>query len=264
MNRYPIIIGGFYRSGTSLLRRLLDAHSNIHCGPEVKFFKDLYSDYLSDELAHVRFFSTMRTLGLSEAEILDIFGKAFVDSHQLAASKVGKVRWADKNPENVLYLDQWCSLLGGEFFFIHVVRHPLDAIDSLIEVGFKKAVPSGFEEKIELYQTFLQKGLSFAETHADSSVLVRYEDMVKDPRTTLTRLLNRVGEEFEATMLEGYNSEKRQKGIEDPKVAHTGSIHGRSVGRWRSGLRDEQVRYALRQLVPIMSKFGYDMGSDRE
>ncbi|MGV8838302.1 sulfotransferase, partial [Cellvibrio sp.] len=44
-NRKPIIIGGFYRSGTSLVRRLLDSHSKIYCGPEVKFWPDLYADY---------------------------------------------------------------------------------------------------------------------------------------------------------------------------------------------------------------------------
>ena len=37
---YPIIIGGFYRSGTTLFRRLIDSHSRIHCGPEVKYFED--------------------------------------------------------------------------------------------------------------------------------------------------------------------------------------------------------------------------------
>lgn len=39
-SQQPIIIGGCYRSGTTLLRRLLDSHSNVHCRPEVKFFND--------------------------------------------------------------------------------------------------------------------------------------------------------------------------------------------------------------------------------
>jgi Sulfotransferase family len=36
----PIVVGGCYRSGTSLVRRLLDSHPRIHCGPEVKLFRD--------------------------------------------------------------------------------------------------------------------------------------------------------------------------------------------------------------------------------
>ena len=81
----PIIVGGFYRSGTSLLRRLLDSHSHIHCGPEVKFFKDFYGDYLEDGLAHVRLFSTGRSLGVAEEEMLTIFGSAFIALHERAA-----------------------------------------------------------------------------------------------------------------------------------------------------------------------------------
>ena len=52
---YPIIIGGFYRSGTTLFRRLIDSHSRIHCGPEVKYFEDYFGDYIHDDLAHKRF-----------------------------------------------------------------------------------------------------------------------------------------------------------------------------------------------------------------
>jgi hypothetical protein len=50
MRPHPITIGGFYRSGTSLLRRILDSHSRIHCGPEVKFTRDFFGDYPHDPL----------------------------------------------------------------------------------------------------------------------------------------------------------------------------------------------------------------------
>ena len=72
MNKLPVIIGGFYRSGSSLLRRLIDSHSSFHCGPEVKFFEDFYGDYLADDLRHVRLFSTLTALGLTESEMLFI------------------------------------------------------------------------------------------------------------------------------------------------------------------------------------------------
>ena len=109
-NSDPIIIGGFYRSGTTLIRRLLDSHSNIHCGPEVKFFKDFHGHYLNDPLSHVRFFETARFY-LSNESLLDIFGKAFVEFHNTAMHSAKKLRWADKNPENVLYLNEWNKIL---------------------------------------------------------------------------------------------------------------------------------------------------------
>ena len=36
----PIFIGGLHRSGTTLMRRLLDSHPHIACGRESKLFQD--------------------------------------------------------------------------------------------------------------------------------------------------------------------------------------------------------------------------------
>jgi len=97
---WPIIVGGCYRSRTSLVRRLLNAHSRIHCGPEVKFFRDFAGDYLEDPIRHLRFMQSARAI-LPQAELLKVLGKAFVALHQRAAELACKPRWADKNPENV-------------------------------------------------------------------------------------------------------------------------------------------------------------------
>jgi len=75
-NTWPIIIGGCHRSGTSLIRRILDSHSRIHCGPEVKFFRAFYEDCFDDPLRHLRFISSVRVL-LPEDDLLEILGQAF-------------------------------------------------------------------------------------------------------------------------------------------------------------------------------------------
>lgn len=256
-SEYPLIIGGFYRTGTTLLRRLLDAHSNIHCGPEVKFFKDFHGDYLKDGLKHVRFFKTIKSLGLKRDELLKIFGKAFIETHELAARKLKKKRWADKTPENVLYLDEWASLLNDKFFFVHVVRNPLDVLASLNERGFEKTVPKEFEKKVELHKIFLKRGLDFSKKHSDISLTIRYEDLVKDPEKCLTALMMSIGENFEPSVLKNFNNAKRQSGIEDPKVKLRKDIHTESIDRWKRELDENQIKLATLELGPLASKFGY-------
>jgi hypothetical protein len=240
----PIIIGGFWRSGTSLVRRLLDSHSRIHCGPEVKFFKDFYNGFLHDELRHSRMFSTLPSLGLTEEEILSIFGHAFVESHELAAKKADKVRWADKNPENVLYLKQWAQLLPGGFVFLQIVRNPLDALASLKEIGFPKTVPPAFVDKAHLLKTFRDVGASYVAEHPESSLTLRYEDIVRAPRATLENLFSWLGETFEPEVLERFSLPARGEGIEDPKVKMTQNIHDNSIGRWYKDLTEEEISTA--------------------
>ena len=47
----------------------------------------------------------------------------------------GKARWADKNPENVLYWRDWDRLLGRDWLFVHMVRHPLERLHSATRAG---------------------------------------------------------------------------------------------------------------------------------
>ncbi len=256
--RCPIIIGGFYRSGTSLLRRLLDSHPNIYCGPEVKFFRDFYGNYLKDDLAHLRLFSSIRTMGLDERILLEVFGKAFIECHVIAARRSGKSRWADKNPENLLYLDQWYTLLDGDFVFINVIRNPLDALASLNESGFKKTIPAEFIRKVTLYNEYLDKAFSFIDKHPDISFTLRYEDLVMNHRETLSALLSYLGESYDEAMLRDFFSRHRNPGIEDPKVAKTSSIHPNSVDRWKKDLSEAQISLCREHLGSWIDKLKYN------
>jgi len=254
----PVIIGGFYRSGTSLLRRLIDAHPSFHCPPEVKFFKDIDNDYIEDPLKHVRFFTTAQKMGLSREEIIRIFGTAFISAHQEAALKLGKKRWADKNPENLLYLEEWYSLLRGKMQFVFVVRNPLDTMASLLETPFPKTVPEPFEDKVSLLARFMQAGTSFLDAHPSDSFVIKYEDMVCHTEDTLKRMFTFLGEEFHKDVLTEFASRKRQRGLEDPKVKKSRFIYQSSIGRWKQDLSSEQSEYIIRLTDSLFRRFGYD------
>lgn len=252
MSNLPIIVGGFYRSGTTLVRRLLDAHSRIHCGPEIKFFKDYYSDYIDDSLGHIRFFKTARSIGLDEADLLNLFGGCFVEFHRRAARVHGKERWADKDPENVLRLADWQRLLPDGFVFLYVRRHPLDTLASLKEAGFFKTVPAEIEERCGLYGRFHEQATAYVGAHSTSSVVVHYEDIVAHPATAVRQIFETLGETFEPKVLEHFYAPERRSGIEDPKISSTRRIHSDSVGRWKRDLTLEEKRTAIALLPPSL------------
>lgn len=253
-NALPIVVGGCYRSGTSLVRRLLNAHPRIHCGPEVKFFRDFYSDYIDveDPIEHLRFMNTARPL-LPEEELLQVFGAALIDLHERAARAVGKPRWADKVPENVVFLNEWERLLGDRWVFLHVVRGPLDTLASIEKWPFPKSIPPGLDERIGLYVEYAEAGLRFAETHPDRYVRVVYEDLVENSEATARELMEDLGERFCPEQL-AINAASHQTGLEDPKVSQTSEIHRDSVGGWRRVLSNQQAETIARWTEGIWSR----------
>lgn len=244
-NTWPIIIGGCHRSGTSLIRRILNAHSRIYCGPEVKFFRDFYGDYLNDPISHARFMTSARAI-LPEADLLEVLGRAFIALHERAAARAGKPRWADKNPENALHLNQWQQLLGDGWLFIHVVRNPLDTLASIAEIRFPFALPTELVARIAFYRRYTQAGLDFGTAHPDRYFRLVYERLVHAPQETLEDLMQWLDEAFEPSQLD-FNKFPQQSGLEDPKIASTSEIHTESIGRWPTILSNEEARSIWRE-----------------
>jgi hypothetical protein len=237
----PIVVGGCHRSGTSLIRRILDAHPRIHCGPELTFFRDFYGEYRDDPLAHLRFARTARDY-VSEDDALGILGGAFVELHEQAARRAGKERWADKTPENVLHLDGWERLLGGRFVFVHVVRNPLDTLASMAD-RFPLTLPPDLEGRIGHYLACTEAGIGFAGRHPQRSVRVVYEQLCADPAGSVEELMRGLGEEAHPSQL-AFNELPHDEGVEDPGIAATDGVHGESVGRWRTVLSAEEAEHA--------------------
>lgn len=248
-NTWPIIVGGCHRSGTSLIRRILNAHSRIHCGPEVKFFRDFYGDYFRDPIHHLRFASTARGL-LPAAELFDLLGGAFLAMHERAATLAGKPRWADKNPENVLYLAEWQRLLGARWVFVHVVRNPLDTLASIKERAFPLSIPATLDARIAFYRKYTQAGLDFRDLHPSQHYCMLYESLVEAPEPVLGSLMRWLGETIEPGQLE-FNRFPQDAGLEDPKIAHTSSIHADSVGRWSDDFSIEDAQFIWRETYDL-------------
>lgn len=250
-----IIIGGCHRSGTSLLRRIIDSHSRIHCGPEIKFFRDFFNDYPVDPIKKLRYATTARSI-LDEDQLFLLFGKTFIELHQQAMEQHQKTRWADKNPENIIYLKQWNLLLDDAWVFVHIIRHPLDTLAAMDEVHFNWAYPSELQDRITFYRRYTVAGFDFEQQHPGRYKRVLYEDLVTHPQKTIADLMYWLGEKFEERQL-NFNHIPHQEGLEDSKVKDTTTIHAKSVGRWQSKFTPEQAQSILQDTHDIIQKVGW-------
>jgi protein-tyrosine sulfotransferase len=239
----PIFVAGFFRSGTSLVRRVLDSHPNIHCPSEIKLFKDLFGHYLDDHLAHVRFFQSLDSAGAPKAMVLETIGSAYIQLRHRMARKIGKPRWADKDPEHLLYLDSIEKIAPG-FQLILCIRDPRDILSSLAEVGFTKTMPSIFEQRLARLVEHWQNAIQFLGSYPNRTHVIVYENLVREPTDCLRDLYDFIDEPYVPLVLERCFGPDYARGLEDPKIRLTSSIHQNSVGRWKRDLtrhESEQV-----------------------
>ena len=74
----------------------------------------------------------------------------------------------------------------------------------------------------------------------------------------MAKLLAFLGESFEESILEDYNKSST-KGIGDPKVINTSSIHSDSIGRWKKNITGDKLKYATKELKPLIKNLGYNL-----
>jgi hypothetical protein len=255
----PIFVVGCFRSGTSLLRRILDSHSRIACPPESKFVLPAVQ-MLRDRHA----IQGLASMGFERAEIaaaLGDFVRRFFDTYATAA---GKPRWADKTPDYVECLPELWELFGPGARFVVIVRHGMDvayslsdphrhypAIDGHVaEAGGDVAVGAG-----RFWADQNAKIQAFIEAQADSTHLIRYEDLTTQPEPTLQSMFEFLGERWERKVLE-YNEFPHHSGLEDPDVKRRRRIVPNS-GRYRSW--PYPVQEAVRKACqPVLGDLGYE------
>jgi len=243
-----ILILGTPRSGTTLLRRILDAHPNIACPGETSLFSACARFLRSDEIAEGVMIGVRTGLsyaGFSETEVLDRLRELAFSFHREHARRQKKARWAEKTAFDAFHLAEIEELCGDHAFFICVQRHGLDVACSLVELCDKNGgyLPE-LHEYIKKYphplQAFAHTWVdltttirAFAKRHPRNALLVRYEDLVGEPEGTLRTILDFIGEEWTDDLIRSGVKRKENLGLGDWKTYGKDSVENTSVSRWK-------------------------------
>ena len=254
-----IFVIGCQRSGTSLVRRILDSHSRIACPAESRFLLTLLS-VLEDDGA-MRGLQGMGYERPAVAAALRAFAGSFFQRYAAAA---GKARWADKTPQYVDLLDPLWEVFGPEARFVMVFRDGMDVAFSLadpnraypaIDPHVRQAggdVPAG---AARFWAAQNQKIDGFRHHHPEACVSVRYEDLTTDPGPVLKQMFGFLGEPWEPAVVDYARFPHHGGGFEDPDVRRRRSIEPNS-GRWRAWPDPVQVR-VREACEPMLARLGY-------
>ncbi len=290
-----IVIGGSPRSGTTLLRRTLDRHPSICCGPEMALF--LPVRFQLEPLAALSGIDAP-TLGemirssASQGAMVDAFSVRFRAVQQ-------KDRWAEKTPRNVRHL-AWIAERFPEARLVHVIRDGRDVVCSAREHPDRHWVngrwvwvhhPRPIERYAHDWVRDTEHGLRFRGYSRYHEL--RYEDLVGRPEETLRTLCDFVGVTFNPKLLAadpdartpgfastadagrptsmvtaaGRPTSTSLSGVEVPvttnsqRAPHLGRDRGpvftTSLGRWRRDLTESEQAAVSAICGPQLRLLGY-------
>jgi hypothetical protein len=213
----PVIVLGVGRSGTTLLRVMLDRNSTLAIPYETFFVPQLahrhgrrpkLAEFL-DDLGRLR---TLYDWGIAPEDVRPRLREGMTTSEAIGAifetyaERQGKQRWGDKTP---LYMQQLPLLerLFPDAIWVHLVRDGRDAALSFLELpmGFSGktwAQPHSAAQFAARWRTEILAARRLGR-HAGSRYLeLRYEDLVAEPERELRRVSEHAALPWEPGMLD--------------------------------------------------------------
>ncbi|HEY4706120.1 MAG TPA: sulfotransferase [Thermodesulfobacteriota bacterium] len=259
----PGFLIGVYRSGTTLMRYVLDSHSRIAVPPETNFLYPAAELWRSEWSRKGLKGAGIDDEGLS-SRLRDFAGGVLSD---YAVAK-GKSRWMDKTPAYIDVLDFLDFVFGGECRYLMLYRHGLDVAHSLAttyERGMLGGPPrdfamaSGEPPRIAFARYWAEqceKMIAFEAMRPAQCLRVRYEDYSTEPEKNLRPVFSFLGEEWEPGVLD-FNARPHDFGLQDSKIADTRTFDAR-IGTY-SCWTDDEKRAAGAIIRPTMAKLGYEV-----
>jgi hypothetical protein len=264
MQSRPFFIIGCGRSGTTLLRTILNRHADIAIPLESLFI----IDYLKAAARHEISFlisMLMREPEISEwgirPQVEDFKGcqsisDVIIQLHQIYLQAEDKKSWGQKTPrfvrETALLLEHFPDAL-----FIHVVRDPRAVVSSLIHsnVHHSNAYHASLRWRMDV-----KKGLELEERHHRLVIRVHYEDLVRNPENTLRQILEFLNLVYDPAILQ-----QDESSVAEYSMFYR-NIHAnldrdptdRYIDKWKDKLSsaDIEVVEALTQVY--MQRLGYE------
>jgi hypothetical protein len=242
----PIFIVGCPRSGTGLVRDLLRSHPRLSFPPESHFIPPFYrawGDPGSDPEAGALGRSI---LGLRRVRAwqVELEPEAFAGCRSFAAvvdviysafaSREGKARWGDKTPHHVTEIPTLLRLFPRARV-VHVYRDGRDVALSYLRAPFG---PNNVYVAAVTWKRYVRAGRAAGRDAAASYVEVRYEDLLRDPRGTISTLCEFLGEPFVEDVLRPDLGARRLWVLRRDPDAHrtlaaSDAIVRTNHGRWR-------------------------------
>lgn len=266
----PIFVVGSPRSGTSLLRVILNRHPAISLCDETHFFYYVYTRRrafgdLSDEDNRRRLIERylaihrIQRIGMDVPALSDelmrhgtSYATFFSTILKFYAVAKGKRRHGEKTPHHALYTQTLCDWYP-HCKVIHLIRDPRDVVGSLLRMPWANNSVTANARSWLLYTRSAEQI-----SQSSNYCLVRYEDLVQNPEVELKRICTFIDEAYHPAMLDSDSNEGKQEVASEWWFQRAKRpVTNDRVGKWREQLTPEQIALIEWIVAPVMRQFGY-------
>lgn len=270
-SRSPVFVLCMARSGSTLLRFILDAHPEVACPPETNL------PALCAQLAVVWSLIEGAPLSMTRGDTPPVVPPAAVAGIRRTLDNMlgpylarrGKAVLCDKSLGTAQYASLLADIYPGAKF-ISLYRHPMDVIASGMEACPWGLNGYGFDPYIAgspgnavcaLARYWLENASLIArieEQYPDRCHRVRYENLVETPEQVADGIFRFAGVTPEPGITERcFTAERERLGPGDYKIWHTSQVTAASVGRGQhipAGLIPPPV---LEEIGELLNRLGY-------
>jgi hypothetical protein len=267
----PIIVLGVSRSGTTLLRSMLDRHPDVAIPTESYFIPQLH-DRHGDRPDRARIIEDLGRLvrvqewGVTSDDLDSRLGPAptfaeVIDAvYRIWSERQGASRYGDKTPLYMQHLD----LLDRVFptaRYVHIVRDARAA--GLSFVGMKRKARFNWSRPRRVEDFACQWRMEIADARALGArvgesryIELRYEDLVEDAEAHLRRICDVLDLQFDPVMLD--HTQRVTAGTRDDHQL-LGAPPTANVRDWRAQMTDRQVARVEAICGDVLTSSGYEL-----
>lgn len=259
----PVFIGGLARSGKTLVRRSLSAHTQVAFSRRTNLWTEHYGRYgdLSDPSNFERCVAAVlrrKQVASLQPDLEGLrrefaagpctYGRLFELLHEQHSARTGRARWGDQTALVELFTDELMAAYPGARV-IHLLRDPRDRYAAArAKYGERATSLGGTTARWMLSASCAQR---CGQAYPDAYRVVRYETLVTAPEQTLRELCEFIGESY------------------GPSTALAGSrsslpITDRHVGEYRHAISPADRAFIERFAGHRMADHGYERDRVRQ